>query len=733
MIYSFNIFETLISRTTGTPAGIFNLMQNEILKREMPLSECQTREFRNLRVYSECEAFADKRPTGITLDDIYRKLGEYLQVPAPVIAQLKALEIESEVQSAIPVTQNLQTFFDALNTGQRVILASDIYLPRFAIKEILDVINPAIYQASTLYLASETGKTKGSGELYRLIVEKEGVRFSDIFHTGGNLYSDYLMPRSLGVKAKHVEFARLRRWETLGVLAKADGCSAIGGQPPPSRRSLEPPVHFPDMASSTLNYWEMTSGLSRKARLSGATGKYLLGYSLAAPLLVSFAYWVLTEASKRKINRLYFIARDGQIFLKIAKELQKRGLAPDIDTRYLYGSRRAWHLPSFCGFDDRDLFWIIDSRRGLTLRKLATRIGLEIDEFLMVLAEDPDGKRFIKSPDRVLSRSDIGELPNILRSNARLNAMIGEVADKAKQTLIEYLEQEGWYEESVRHALVDIGWSGRSQDSLFRAINEGTSKRPLTGFYFGLHCQTDMTNELNTKLPFALNPHHFYSAPNGHQFFQIIHVLECLTAADHGGTITYERQDGIVTPRLDGQGKSVVSWGLEQYHKGILDFAREIKLGEELADAEASRLRLRDIRHYLFDEYPEPEIAEALGTYPFTPEMDGAGQAEFAPRLSFAEALRYLAITPIHRSSISSWVRGSYVRSNFMSRIILSTPSLATFTLLLHPRHTASVSIRRLVRFIPRSVRPRIRHLLPMQFLEKIEILIGRRKPSKKF
>jgi len=732
VIYSFDIFDTLISRTTGTPAGIFNLMQKEILKREIPLSETQVREFRNIRVYSEREAFADKRPIEITLDDIYRKVGECLQVTPAVITQLKALEIECEIQNTIPVQQNLHAFSDAISKGQRVILVSDMYLPRSAIKQILDHVDPAIYQSSTLYLSCETGHTKRSGTLFKLVAEKEGVEFSEIVHTGDNLNSDQLIPKSLGIKTKHVEFARLRRWETLGVLAQADGCAAIGGLSPRSKRSPTPPVHFPELASNALNYWEMTSGLSRKTRLSGAAGKYLFGYSLAAPLLVPFAYWVMTEASKRKISRLYFVSRDGQIFLKIARQLQQRGVATDIDLRYLYGSRRAWHLPSFKGFDDRDLFWITDSRHGLTLNKISKRIGLDIFELLDVLKEDIEGKRLISTPDSVLSQSEIKKLPDILRANPRLLEMVGKVASREQQTLADYLDQEGWHESGVRHALVDIGWSGRSQDSLFRALRHSKPELALTGFYYGLHCQSDMTDEWNIKIPFALHPHHFYSSPNGRQFFHVIHVLECLTAADHGATITYERKNHVVIPKLDGQDTSVVDWGLEQYHQGVLDFARDIPLGAELVDAEGIRNRLRDIRYYLFEEYPEAEIAEALGTYPYTPEMDGAGQQEFAPRLSLAQALRYLIIAPRNRAAVSTWVNGSYVRSRHPNKLILSKTIRTLSSPIFHPFHTAVAGLQLLARLIPKSARPQIRNLIPKQYLEKVEIIVTGRKPRKK-
>ena len=58
-------------------------------------------------------------------------------------------------------------------------------------------------------------------------------------------------------------------------------------------------------------------------------------------MLVGFALWVVAQARRRGVRRLYFVARDGEVMLAAARHVIGR-LAPDLELRYLYGSRKPW-------------------------------------------------------------------------------------------------------------------------------------------------------------------------------------------------------------------------------------------------------------------------------------------------------------------------------------------------------------------------------------------------------
>ena len=69
-------------------------------------------------------------------------------------------------------------------------------------------------------------------------------------------------------------------------------------------------------------------------------------FSFNAPLIWNFAEYIVKEAHRRGLRRVYFLARDGYepyIFAnRIADEL---GYA--LECRYLYASRLAWRLPAY--------------------------------------------------------------------------------------------------------------------------------------------------------------------------------------------------------------------------------------------------------------------------------------------------------------------------------------------------------------------------------------------------
>jgi hypothetical protein len=95
------------------------------------------------------------------------------------------------------------------------------------------------------------------------------------------------------------------------------------------------------------------AGAGRLCRLHGREqgGHPALAETAAgvvAPVLGAFVSWVLATARERGWRRLYFVSRDGQILVRMARELAG-GLG--LDCRYLHGSRQAWFLAALDGFD----------------------------------------------------------------------------------------------------------------------------------------------------------------------------------------------------------------------------------------------------------------------------------------------------------------------------------------------------------------------------------------------
>lgn len=169
-----------------------------------------------------------------------------------------------------------------------------------------------------MYVSSAYGKSKGSGELFKVVQKQEQADFPNWIHYGDNEHADIRAARKLGIQAVHLAPEPLKEYE-------------------------HPEKDW---------YHQLSIGVSkyvrRQERDSVASE---VGTSLAGPILYPYVKWVLEESMKNGTYRLYFISRDGWILWKIANAIIAVEKYP-IKTSYIYGSRKAWRFPAYDGTRD---------------------------------------------------------------------------------------------------------------------------------------------------------------------------------------------------------------------------------------------------------------------------------------------------------------------------------------------------------------------------------------------
>jgi len=109
MFYSFDVFDTLVTRTTATPRGIFTLMQQRLQEKSFSeqLSQYVRENFYALRIHSEELArmhYQRNRIEEITLEQIYEALGTVGNLPMAVLESLAILERHTEIDQVIGIT-----------------------------------------------------------------------------------------------------------------------------------------------------------------------------------------------------------------------------------------------------------------------------------------------------------------------------------------------------------------------------------------------------------------------------------------------------------------------------------------------------------------------------------------------------------------------------------------------------------------------------------------------------
>ena len=356
ILYSFDIFDTLITRTTATPCGIFSIMEKhlqqdseyenfpEIVKQNFFIIRQEAENF----IRTNKKLMYDKQD--IKFEEIYKIIKNNYNLNETQINTLMNLELNTEIKNIIPIQKNINTLKELIFKNNRVVLISDMYHSEKTIRVFLSHIDP-IFENIKIYVSSEYNKTKTSSDLYNYVKEQENVEYENWTHYGDNNYSDIKMANFLGIKTVYTPKNDLKGYEESLLLNN-------------------------EISESNF-YSQMLVGTAKLTRtLSDYNDKIFdFGCSYSGPLLYNYVQWIIEQSLSRGIKTLYFIARDGYIPKLIADEIIKlKNL--DLKTKYIYGSRAAWKIPSKNTVETY-INWILDEFRGLfSIEFLAMRFNM---------------------------------------------------------------------------------------------------------------------------------------------------------------------------------------------------------------------------------------------------------------------------------------------------------------------------------------------------------------------
>ena len=131
-MYSFDVFDTLITRNTANPWGIFALMKDRLCRErtENDFADYIIDNFFELRIHSEelvrkAGIFQNKEE--VTLYDIYKSMAVCGCLDDNQIEYLCELEKEIEIANVVGIEENIQKLKKLTEMGERVILISGIY------------------------------------------------------------------------------------------------------------------------------------------------------------------------------------------------------------------------------------------------------------------------------------------------------------------------------------------------------------------------------------------------------------------------------------------------------------------------------------------------------------------------------------------------------------------------------------------------------------------------------
>jgi FMN phosphatase YigB (HAD superfamily) len=535
-IASFDVFDTLLVRSIPSREAVFAIVGRNLGS----MTTLSSEEFSAARIRGEERAQDTTPREEITLHEIYQALAARGAIRPEDTRRAEAVELDVEASLLRPIALGVRRVEDARASGRRVIFVSDMYLPADFIEAQLK--HHGIWRdGDGCYVSSAFGKRKRDRSLYREVIAREGVLASRILHIGDNLVSDGLQARAVGLRAELQPQGRLNRYERILDAHESARCplnSAMAGAARLARLQL------------------LEDPRSHAGVLDVATG-------VAAPTLTAFLIWLLSEAKKRHLRRLYFLSRDGQPLAEMcARLVQKLGLA--VECRYIYASRQVWCKAATIEPSASNLDWAWVHTVDLSIADLLGRMSIapaEVTDSLAALGfTGADYARNLALHERRHLRGLVG-FPAV-------RALIRERAVETRELLLDYLRQEGLVGSGDPYGVVDLGWHAKMQDALSVLLNLAGEPSP-PWFFFGLENYSDAVDP-------SLRQAYFYDRPRREGLIDVVpeltSPLEAFCSADHGTLVALARETGgaHVLPVLNQSGP--VFAGLQSMRRSFAGF-----------------------------------------------------------------------------------------------------------------------------------------------------------------
>ena len=219
------------------------------------------------------------------------------QAQIELIQFVQATEEDLE-RKALSAKPNAKLFLEwARAKGLRIIAISDMYLAQRQVAQLLDELG---YRGliDKVYVSSEKRLAKYSGRLFEHVLRDEGLTPESVMHVGDNFHSDALSPCRLGVQGvfldeKH-ERVRRRRQTVSSAMA--------------ARGGIWPGRALAEVVGERLR-------LDDRAKKEDRYFQY--GLEVLGPVFSTFTQGLLERVQRDRPDRIYFLARDGYLFMKL--------------------------------------------------------------------------------------------------------------------------------------------------------------------------------------------------------------------------------------------------------------------------------------------------------------------------------------------------------------------------------------------------------------------------------
>lgn len=439
-----------------------------------------------------------------------------------LVSELKEKELEYELSVLYPNIDALKFIEKAFNSGIKIILVSDMYLSSFEIKEFLKANGYDLDWFENVYVSSELGYLKRTGNIFKYINSLDEYKGKKIHHFGDNVESD-------GIRATEQNWNGhvVRDKFEFDIIKKSEFNYSLA-----QKNELQ-------FGKSIFDYCD------QKIRKEINEGSQLLG-----PVLSSYIHKNIEHCIQHEIKNVYFLSREGAI-LKVIFDNVVNKLYPrlGIKSHYLYTSRLASFTPN--------------CKKGITWKLLQNSIrntgSYTVESIFSPFKIDKNKLDKISKKQGIIDISS--PLPtgfenwdpflNLL-NDEELNDIVRLKGEEQYSLLVNYLDSVDFFN-NKKVALIDVGWSGQIQDNIYQAIKCEDKHPEIHGLYLGCRLSAHERASEKSKY-FWTHADESHLGWYAYTTLQSVFAMETLTRAPHATVTGYQLDDvGNVNPIFKSQ------------------------------------------------------------------------------------------------------------------------------------------------------------------------------------
>ena len=517
-MYSFDVFGSITAGLGGQETGFYAFLQTRLQDGAYThIPPFIRNNFASLRQNAKKMADRVFRTDGrecVSLEQIYEVLAATVTTEGQDLQEVKDLECMELVRSVIGIDTNIRFVQNLIAEGQDLIFLADTVYSGQVIRQILNKCS-ADFANVPCYCSCEWGKLQKTGSLFWKINQVTGVPRADWMY--------FSMSQENRMQAQRVGLTLWNPEYTTGTFQKAYAGDYVTQQ----------------MQRLTLSV--IPECKNEKERI---------GCCIGAPILLAYVEWLLESAKQLRLNRLFFVARDGHILKKLA-DLLIRQRKLSITTFYLYGSRKAWRVAAVCknGSDLQELLRHSQWKLAHTYGEFAGIFGLSVEELAQFLPLQGICQ------DTALQAQEREDFACRLQADNSFFKYLTRKHRSARELLKRYLKQEiGTENQTV--AFVEWAGSGYTLECLAGILKELGIKKTIN-LYFKMECISSSGNCRN----YLFWPHHMKNSA----------ITELLCHSCEGQTLGYIEKNAKVIPLLDEmEGHALKAYGYDDYINGIM-------------------------------------------------------------------------------------------------------------------------------------------------------------------